>query len=184
MVVKVKNMVCDRCKKVLETELERAGFQVLSIELGEIHFAECTDKELSGIRKILDQNGFELIEEEKEVLISRIKNGLISFIEENVLDRNLSNYLSRKLNKDYSMLSKLFSAHEGITIEKYFIRLKIEKVKELVQMKHKTFSEIAYELNYANSGHLAKQFKSITGMSMGEYQKARDWNRKSLDQIV
>ncbi len=184
MKIKVKNMVCDRCKKVLESELQQEGFQIRSIDLGEVHLKESTGKELGSIRKILSRNGFELVEEENEVLVSGIKNQLITALEENKLNQNLSEYLSERLNKEYSILSKLFSANQGITIEKYFIRLKIEKVKEMIQMKNKTFSEIAYVLNYASSGHLAKQFKSITGMSMSEYQKAREWNRKSLDRIV
>ena len=184
MKVKVKNMVCDRCKKVLETELQKNGFQVQSIALGEVYFKNDVSDRLNSVREIIEQNGFELIEQENEVLIAEIKSSLIKVVEESGLNQNVSEYLSNKLNKDYSVLSKLFSANEGITIEKYLIRLKIEKVKELIQMNNKTFSEIAYDLNYTNSSYLAKQFKSITGMSMGAYQKAREWNRKSLDQIV
>ncbi len=184
MKVKVKNMVCDRCKKVLATELQKNGFQVLSIALGEVHFKDDVSDSIDSIRQVLEQNGFELVEEENQILVNAIKNYLIMALEGEGLRQNLSGYLSGKLNKDYSVLSKHFSSNEGLTIEKYFIRLKIEKVKELIQMKNKTFSEIAYELNYANSGHLAKQFKSITGMSMSEYQKANNSDRKSLDQIV
>ena len=96
----------------------------------------------------------------------------------------LSNFLAEKLNKDYSIISKAFSRSQEVTIEKYFIKLKVEKVKELIQMKNRTFSEIAYELDYKNSSHLAKQFKSITGMSMTDYRKIENWNRKPLDKIV
>lgn len=184
MKVKVKNMVCDRCKKVLATELQKNGFQVLSIALGEVHFKDDVSDSIDSIRQVLEQNGFELIEQLHEVLIADIKYSLIKLVEESRTNKNVSEYLSNKLNKDYSVLSKLFSAKEGITIEKYFIRLKIEKVKELIQMNNKTFSEIAYDLNYTNSSYLAKQFKSITGMSMGDYKKSREWDRKSLDQIV
>ena len=81
-------------------------------------------------------------------------------------------------------MSKLFSKTEGMTIEKYEINLKIEKVKELIQLGQLNFSEIAYILNYNNSGHLAKQFKNVTGMSMTEFKNLHKWNRKSLDQIV
>lgn len=182
--INVKNMVCDRCKKVLKTELELQGFQLRTIELGEIHFMEDVKDQLTVIRETLVQNGFEIIEEENEVVIAEIKSQMISVLENDLPHQNLSEYLSIKLNKDYSVLSKLFSTHEGITIEKYFIRLKIEKVKELIQMNDRTFSEIAYQLGYGSSSHLARQFKSITGMSMSEYQKTRDWNRMPFDQIV
>ncbi|MEX0315473.1 MAG: helix-turn-helix domain-containing protein [Allomuricauda sp.] len=182
--VKVKNMVCDRCKSVLKSELEKNGFHVSHIELGEVQFEEGSDIEMNKIREILTGNGFELVMDEKEQLISEIKNHLIVGLQDQDLNQNLSEYLVDRMNKDYSVLSKLFSAHEGITIEKYFIGLKIEKAKELVQMGDRTFSEIAYQLGYTSSSHLARQFKSATGMSMGTYQKAREWNRKPLDQIV
>lgn len=182
--VKVKNMVCDRCKSVLKFELEQNGFRVAHIELGEIEFEEDPKPEINKIQEILSRNGFELVGDWKEQLITEIKNRLIIGLQDQTLNQNLSGYLSGKLNKDYSILSKLFSAVEGVTIEKYFIRLRIEKVKELIQMENKTFSEIAYHLGYASSSHLARQFKLVTGMSMGEYKKAQEWNRKSLDQIV
>ncbi|MEQ9581155.1 MAG: AraC family transcriptional regulator, partial [Arenibacter sp.] len=96
----------------------------------------------------------------------------------------MSALLSEKLNKDYSILSKMFRKREGVTIEKYYIDLKIERAKELIQMNELNFSEIGYALNYKNSSHLASQFKSVTGMSMGEYKKLQQWDRKSLDKIM
>ncbi|NJB71022.1 YesN/AraC family two-component response regulator [Saonia flava] len=182
--VKVKNMVCDRCKSVLKSELEKNGLRVTHIELGEIQFGEDSNIEINKIREILVRNGFELVVDHKEKIINTIKNLLIIGLKNQTMNQNLSEYLGDKINRDYSVLSKLFSAHEGITIEKYFIGLKIEKAKELIQMRDKTFSEIAYQLGYNSSSHLAKQFKTSTGMSMGAYQKAREWNRKPYDKIV
>jgi len=92
--------------------------------------------------------------------------------------------LTKRFNKSYSALSKLFSRNEGITIEKYEINLKIEKVKELIQLGQLNFSQIAYSLNYNNSSHLARQFKNVTGMSMTVFKNLQKWNRKPLDQIV
>ena len=99
-------------------------------------------------------------------------------------EENLSSYLSKRLNKEYSVLSKLFSKLEGVTIERYYIHLKIEKAKELIQLQQLNFSEIAYSLNYKSSSHLASQFKSMTGMSMSDYKNSQQWGRKPLDQIV
>ncbi|WP_190808914.1 AraC family transcriptional regulator [Flagellimonas sp. S3867] len=181
---KVKNMVCDRCKSVLKSELEKNGLRIAHIELGEVTFEESSNIEINKVREILDRNGFELVIGQKEQLITQIKKHLIVGLQDQSLNQNLSKYIVDKMNKDYSVLSKLFSAHEGITIEKYFIGLKIERVKELIQMGDRTFSEIAYQFGYNSSSHLARQFKSATGMSMGTYQKAREWNRKPLDQIV
>ena len=97
---------------------------------------------------------------------------------------NLSAFVPKMFNKSFSALSKLFSKREGITIEKYLINLKIEKVKELIQLGQLNFSEIAYSLNYNNSSHLSKQFKSNTGMSMSDYKNLQNWDRKPLDGIV
>jgi len=131
----------------------------------------------------LTKNGFELIEDVDQTYIVDIKKHLIHALDDRS-DQNLSEYLAKKLGKEYSALSKMFSAKEGLTIEKYFILLKMEKVKEEIQMGNKTFSEIAYDLDYKSSSHLAKQFKSVTGMSMSDYKKLQEWNRRPLDQIV
>lgn len=81
-------------------------------------------------------------------------------------------------------MSKTFKKIEGQTIEKFFIKLKIEKVKELIQMNKLSFSEIAYQLNYNSINHLSNQFKNLTGMTMSEYKNSQDWNRIPLDKIV
>lgn len=176
-------MVCDRCKAVLKQEFGKAGIEVVQMDLGVIQFAENAQIQMERIRGILVNNGFELIEDVNDSHIADIKKHLINALK-NDMHQNLSKYLSEKMNKDYSALSKMFSAKEGLTIEKYFILLKIERVKEEIQMENKTFSEIAYDLNYKSSSHLAKQFKSVTGMSMSDYRKVQDWNRKPLDEIV
>ncbi|WP_306012341.1 MULTISPECIES: AraC family transcriptional regulator [unclassified Allomuricauda] len=176
-------MVCDRCKAVLKQEFGKAEIEVVQMDLGVIQFAENAQIQMERIRGILVNNGFELIEDVNDSHIADIKKHLINALK-NDMHQNLSKYLSEKMNKDYSALSKMFSAKEGLTIEKYFILLKIERVKEEIQMENKTFSEIAYDLNYKSSSHLAKQFKSVTGMSMSDYRKVQDWNRKPLDEIV
>ncbi|MER3319915.1 MAG: AraC family transcriptional regulator [Allomuricauda sp.] len=183
MRIKVKNMVCDRCKAVLKQEFGMADIEVVQMDLGEIQFAENAQAQMERIREVLVKNGFEIIEDVNDSYIADIKKYLIRAVNDN-LDQNLSKYLSEKMNKDYSSLSKMFSAKEGLTVEKYFILLKVERVKEEIQMETKTFSEVAYDLNYKSSSHLAKQFKSITGMSMSDYRKVQDWNRKPLDEIV
>ncbi|MEW2921604.1 AraC family transcriptional regulator [Muricauda sp. ANG21] len=183
MHIKVKNMVCDRCKGVLKNEFRDMGIEVVQIDLGEVEFKDSDISQMDRIREILTKNGFELIEDVDQRSIVDIKKHMIHALE-NRSGQNLSEYLAQKLNKEYSVLSKMFSAKEGLTIEKYFILLKMEKVKEEIQMGTKTFSEIAYDLNYKSSSHLAKQFKSITGMSMSDYKKLQEWNRRPLDQIV
>jgi AraC-like DNA-binding protein len=179
----IKNMVCDRCKSTVLRELEALGCDIKSVELGQIILGENTDIQYSKLEEVLNKHGFEIIKDETEILIEEIKIALIKKIE-NQDNVNLSSYLTKRFNKSYSALSKLFSKTEGVTIEKYEINLKIEKVKEMIQLRQLNFSEIAYSLNYNNSSHLARQFKNVTGMSMTTFKNLQKWNRKSIDQIV
>jgi len=179
----VKNMVCNRCKTIIEQQFKNEGFQVESIELGKVVVQGKDKNDFIKLEEILNSQGFELIKEISEVLIEKIKTTMIEKIDKNDTENILSE-LPQVLGKNYSVLSKVFSKSEGMTLEKYLINLKIEKVKEHIQLKQLNFSEIAYSLNYNNSSHLAKQFKSVTGMSMSQYRKLQDWNRKALDEIV
>lgn len=176
-------MVCDRCKSTVLRELEELGCDIKSVELGQIVLNDKTGIQALELEKVLKKHGFEIIKAETEVLIEEIKIALINKIE-NQDNTNLSSFLTKRFHKSYSALSKLFSKTEGITIEKYEINLKIEKVKELIQLRQLNFSEIAYSLNYNNSSHLARQFKNVTGMSMTTFKNLQKWNRKSIDQIV
>jgi len=185
MKINVKNMVCDRCKTVLQNEFANTSISIKKIALGEIVFSEGAESQIDTIREILTRNGFEMIEDLESLLVANVKMNLQSAIQQyGGLEDSLSNFLATKLNKDYSIISKSFSRNQDMTIEKYLIKLKIEKVKEHIQMRRITFSEIAYELHYKSSGHLATQFKSITGMSMTDYKNLEKWNRRPLDQIV
>lgn len=184
MELKVQNMVCDRCKAVLQRELSEAGLEPVRMELGEIELAKAGPEHLPQIRQILERNGFELVEDESDQLISQVKALLIRGLESEETAGNVSEYLTRNMTRSYGTISKVFSSRVGMTIEKYFIHLKIEKVKEWIQMDSMRFSEIAYALHYSNSSHLARQFKSVTGMSMSEYRDLGRWERRPLDQIV
>lgn len=181
----IKNMVCDRCKQVLHQELSKAAIPFSKIELGEIVATISSETDFETFKKIIMANGFEMMKSDTELLVEKTKELLQEkIIVQGGFDVKVSTYLATHLNKEYSVISKLFSTEAGMTIEKYVIHLKIEKAKELIQMGQFTFSEIAYTLNYKSSSHLAKQFKLITGLSMTAYKTAKDWNRKTLDKIV
>lgn len=183
-ILHIKNMVCNRCISAVLHEFNVLEFNVKSIELGQVEFVKIDDSmKLSNLETALNSHGFEIIREESKALVEAIKIVLVKKLESDITD-TLTLFLPRQFNKSYSSLSKIFSKREGITIEKYEINIKIEKVKEYIQLKQLNFSEIAHSLNYKNSSHLAKQFKSVTGMSMTEYKNLGDWGRKPLDQIV
>jgi AraC family transcriptional regulator len=187
----IKNMVCDRCKLVVRQELEKLGLQPAKITLGEVTVKEETIT--ADIQARLDEAlkalGFERIDDRKARLIENIKNTVIEMIHYGNPDSrkfNWSHILSERLHYEYNYLSSLFSSVEGITLEQYIIRQKIEKVKELLFYDELNLSEIARKLGYSSVAHLSGQFKKVTGFTPSELKRSRevDQNRKSLDKIV
>jgi AraC family transcriptional regulator len=182
----VKNMVCNRCIKVVKEELEKTGLQVEKIKLGEVQINSNNQPDLKQIKAILEENGFELLEDKNIKLTEAIKTLIIKLIhhsEQHELKENYSDIISREIGKDYHFLSNLFSGIEHITIEKYIILQKIEKVKELLIYNEYTLSEIAYRMHYSSAAHLSAQFRQITGLSPTEFRKQNHHDRKPLDSI-
>ncbi len=182
----IKNMVCDRCIKVLKDELDGQNIELLQIELGRLRLSIESDDEITKLKEILNKNGFELIDNIKEKLTEQVKVELIKELQKLPLKLNekLSVHLAEALGHEYSKISKVFSFTEGITIEKYFIKLKIEKVKELIQGNELNFTEIAHLLDYSHINHLSGQFKSETGMCLSAYKSQQKNYRNSLDKII
>lgn len=179
-------MVCSRCKMVVKSELEKAGLTPLSIELGEVNIeGEPSPAEIHMLDENLKHMGFEIIDDRKSRIIEQIKNTIISLIHHNdeLLNVNLSDYLSAKLNLDYGYLSSLFSEVEGGTIEKYFIAQKIEKVKELIMYDELTLSQIANELGYSSVAHLSSQFKKQTGLTPSFYRTVKENKRRNIEDL-
>ncbi|MBO9701011.1 MAG: helix-turn-helix domain-containing protein [Sporocytophaga sp.] len=181
----IKNMVCNRCIKVVKDELEKLSVNVKDIRLGEVVIDAPKEPEMSKIKEVLEENGFELLEDKKVKLVEKIKTLLIEQIHhhEGELDVNYSEFLAKEVGKDYHTLSNLFSSIENLTIEKYIILQKIEKVKEYLIYNELTLSELAYKLGYSSVAHLSNQFKQITGFSSSEFKKLKGHQRKPLDDI-
>ncbi len=184
----IKNMVCPRCIKAVRREIENLGYSVNKVELGEAEISQSSDEvNFEAVRKALENEGFELIEDAKGKLVDAIKTEIISVIQkyksENLEKIVFSKYLSGQLGKDYFLLSSIFSKMEGITIEQFVILHKIEKAKELLRYGELTLSEIAYELGYSSVQHLSRQFKQITGMTASEFKSNIANTRKSIDQV-
>jgi AraC-like DNA-binding protein len=179
-------MVCDRCIKVLKNEIEAQEIELTEIELGRIQLNVENDAEIDQLKQILESNGFELIDAAEDKLTEQVKIHLIKILEELPIDLNqkLSTHLAEQMHQDYSKISKLFSITEGVTIEKYYIKLKIEKVKELIQAQEKNFTEISQLLDYSHINHLSRQFKTETGLSLSQYKTEHKNFRNPLDQIV
>lgn len=179
-------MVCNRCILVVKSELEKLGLNYLSVELGEVSLQnELPQDDKIEISKQLEVLGFEILDDSNSKTIEKIKNILIDLIQNKNNDINItiSDYLQEKLHQDYSKLSNLFSEVEGISIEKYLINLKVEKVKELIVYNELTLSEIANLLHYSSSAHLSNQFKKVTGFSPSYFKKLKGNKRIQLDQL-
>ncbi len=185
--LRIKGMVCNRCINVVTEELDKLGATILEIKLGKalIKYPEFKIS-LQDFERVLKRHDFELIIDEDTKIVEAIKALLVELISNLPIKMttNLSTILSKDLHKDYTYLSKLFSSNLGVTIEKYFIHLKIEKAKELIETGELNFTEISYDLGYSSVNYLSSQFKQITGMRMGEYKKLSHWDRKSLDKIL
>lgn len=182
----IRNMVCDRCIKVVKEELERFGLHPICVHIGEVVLMEKIDKNiLYKISKMLSSNGLSLIEDKKMKIIERIKLTIIDLIhqKQDLNNRNYSNYLSEKLHTDYNYLSSLFSSMESITIEKYIILQKIERIKELLIYNEFTLEQISDQMGYSSAQYLSNQFKKITGLTPSQFRKVHDIRRKSLDQV-
>lgn len=186
--IHIKNMVCNRCIKVVKEELENLGYKVDYIVLGEVTIQSDEKINFDLISKVLEENGFELIDSRHSRIIEKIKIIIIETIKEMAEGKlnkvSFTELLQKNLNLSYQYLSTLFSSSEGITIEKYIILQKIEKVKELIVYDELSLSEIAYRLDYSSVQHLSNQFKKITGLTPSHFKKIKNVKRNPLDKVI
>jgi AraC-like DNA-binding protein len=181
----IKNMVCDRCIQTVKRILKDNNLQVQAIQLGEVVVKEedaIIPKER--LEWQLRDVGFELIYNKDEQLVALTKAALIELlreIESGNINLKLSVLLAERLGTSYQTISRTFSSVTGETIEKYFLKLKIERVKELISYDELTLSEIAWKLGYSSVQHLSTQFKTVTGFTVSQYKDSEASNRQELD---
>ncbi len=171
---------------VVRQEFEKAGLKPVIVNMGEVELAEePTNEQLQDVGKGLNELGFEILDNQRQKLIERIKNLIVKKVQGGAIEEHFSivDFLKNSIQKDYSQLSRLFSAVEGITIEQFFILQKIEKVKEWLVYDELTLSEIAWKLGYSSVAHLSSQFKKVTGFTPSYFKDLGGKQRKSLDQI-
>lgn len=182
----VKNMVCPRCIMSVEQILRNNDLNFTTVRLGEIELSEpLTSNGLEKLNRELKSVGFEILDDQRKQQIEQIKNILIQEVQSGSIEEHftISKFLTSRVHKDYSHLSRLFTEVEGITIEQFFIFQKIEKAKEwLVYDQHST-NEIAFNLGYSSVQHFSSQFKRITGMTPTEFKKIGSLHRRSIDAL-
>ena len=171
---------------VVKEELKRLGLHYVSVELGEVEIMEDISVEQHDkFQAALLRSGLELMDDKKSVLIQKIKNVIVELVHysEEPLTINFSDYLSQKLNHNYTYLANLFSEVQGTTIEQFIIAHKIERVKELLVYNELNLTEIAYLMHYSSVAHLSAQFKKVTGLTPSHFKQLRDKRLNMLENL-
>jgi AraC family transcriptional regulator len=180
-------MVCSRCIAVVKQVFDKMHITPVQVQLGEVELKEnLSDKQISYLSSWLSENGFELLNDRKMVLVEKVKNLIIEIIhgaERIDLTIKVSYLIQQKLHVDYNYISSLFSNVEGVTIEQYIILQRIERAKEFLEYNELTLSEIADKLGYSSVQYLSTQFKKATGLTPSHFKSIRESTRKPLDQL-
>lgn len=179
-------MVCIRCQMVVKAELEKLDLPYTDVKIGEANIiGDILPKQLEQLDVALKKSGLELMDNKKSILVEKIKSAIIELVHysEDQIKVNLSDFLSEKLHYDYTYLANLFSEVKGITIEKFYLSHKIEKVKELIVYDELNLTEIAFKMHYSSVAHLSNQFKKITGLSPSHFKKLKNKRRGTLEDV-
>jgi AraC-like DNA-binding protein len=182
----IKFMVSNRCKIAVKEELKKLGLHFIIVDLGEVEIMETLSSEqLEQLKIALLNAGFELMDDKKAVLIEKIKNAIIEMVHftDEMIKVNFSDYLSEKLNHNYTYLANLFSEAQGTSIEQFIISHKIERVKEFIIYDELNITEIAWKMNYSSVAHLSNQFKKVTGLTPTHFKQLNDKTRRPIEEI-
>ncbi len=179
-------MVSNRCKIAVREELKKLDLHFMPVELGEVEIMETITMEQREQIKIgLQLTGLELISDKKALLIEKIKNVIVEMVHytDEVAKVNFSDFLSKKLDYDYTYMANLFSETQGTTIEHFIISHKTERIKELLIYGDLNITEIAWRMNYSSVAHLSNQFKKMTGLSPSHFKKLKNKRRSPIEEI-
>lgn len=186
----IKNMVCERCVHVVHELARKAGIKPIDVRLGEVIMSEdeIDRSKMEEFRRSIKQFGFEVLDDGASRLIEEVKMLVQGYLSLPIHERegvSISEFIGKNVLRDYGYTSSLFSANVGVTIERYMLLVRIEKVKELLFYRELTLSEISFRLGYSSVQHLSSQFKKYTGQTPTEFKKFRDPGaRVALDSIL
>src|ERR1035437_5895997 len=179
-------MVSTRCKMAVKDALRELGLHFILVDLGEVEIMENISIEQRDRLKIaLLDSGLELMDDKRAVLIEKIKNAIVEMVHhsDEIIKINFSEFLSEKLNHDYTYLANLFSEVQGTTIEQFIISHKVERIKELIIYDELNITEIAWKMNYSSVAHLSNQFKKVTGLSPSHFKQLKEKRRSPIEEI-
>lgn len=186
MKIYIKYMVSNRCKMAVKKELKKLGLHFIVVDLGEVEIMENISlAQREQLKVVLLRSGLELMDDKRAVLIEKIKNTIIEMVHhtEEAIKTNFSDFLSEKLNHDYTYLANLFSEVQGTTIAQFMIMHKVERIKELIIYDELNITEIAWKMNYSSVAHLSNQFKKVTGLSPSHFKQLKNKKRNPLEEI-
>ena len=173
--MRIKGMVCRRCIATVKDIFMAEGFRVDAIELGEVQYTpDRPDASLEKVKAQLAGEGFQPLDDKQSRIVGRVKE----LVEEHLSgpghhNHNFSEMVTEALYMDYHAVSALFTATEGITLERYVIGRRTEKAKALMQNPALSFTDIAFQLGYSSVHHFSNQFKSLTGLSPSAYRESQ-----------
>lgn len=179
-------MVCIRCQMVVKDEIEKIGLKYTNVKIGEADIiGDVQPEQIEQLGIALKKSGLLLMDDKKSILVEKIKSSIIELVHytEEQIKVNLSDYLSEKLNYNYTYLSNIFSEVKGVTIEKFYLTHKIERVKEFIVYDELNISEIAYRMNYSSVAHLSNQFKKFTGLTPTSFKMLKHKRRDTLENV-
>ena len=179
-------MVCIRCQMVVKSELEKLGIRYDNVKIGEFDIiGNILPEQIAQLDLELKKSGLRLMEDKKSILVEKVKSAIIELVHytDEQIKTNLSDYLSDKLNYDYTYLANLFSEAKGISIEKFYLTHKIEKVKELIVYEELNVTEIAFRMHYSSVAHLSNQFKKYTGLTPSHFKALKNKRRNTLEDV-
>lgn len=178
-------MVSSRCKIIVQIELNKLGLHCTFVELGRAEVSNISDEQIKNLNIALLQSGLELMDDRKSILIEKIKNVIIEMVHysDEPLKMNFSDFLSGKLNLDYTYLANIFSDVQGITIEHFIILHKIHRAKMLIRDNELTLTEISWKLHYSSVAHLSAQFKKVTGVTPSYFKHFNTNSQIGLENV-
>jgi AraC-like DNA-binding protein len=182
----IKYMVSQRCKMMVKDELKKLGLRYVVVDLGLVEILEdITNQQREVLKTNLQKSGLELLDDKKSILIEKIKNVITEMIHhsDDLPILNYSEFISKKLNYDYTYLSNIFSEVKGITIQQFIIINKIELVKELLLYDELNLTQISYKLHYSSVAHLSNQFKKVTGLSPSFFKQLKQKRNSNLENM-
>ena len=182
----IKYMVSNRCKIMVKEELKKLGLHFMVVDLGEVEIMEeITAEQRAELQNALLESGLELMDDKRAILIEKIKNVIIDMVHhsEEVVKTNFSEYLTSKLDYDYTHLANLFSEVQGTTIAQFLISHKVERIKELIIYDELSISEIAWKMNYSSVAHLSNQFKKVTGLTPSHFRQLKNKRRSPIEEV-